>query len=110
MMTTFIPYYYYYYYYYYCSLNESSRKKDGQICTHTIGLKFKFTFALYIYILRCHTSRFFLNILLHNRYRKENLISRSIISSVSDNDIEALLFPILLNLNRYAHSHVYIYI
>jgi len=48
---------------------------------------------------------------LHNRYtEKKNLISRSIISSVNNNDREALHFSILLNLYRYAHSHIYIYI
>jgi len=78
-------------YYHCCSLSESKRKKKPiKIYIHNIVLKFMLIFSLCIY--RCHTSRFseffFLYSLLHNRYKKKkkNLISRSIISSVSDND------------------------
>jgi len=97
---------------------KGEKKKPIKIYIHNIVLKFMFIFSLCIY--RCHTSRFseffFLYSLLHNRYkkkRKKNLISRSIISSVSDNDkrnITSFFFFYWILIVMHTRIYLYLYI
>lgn len=100
IMTTFIDHYYD------CSLNEWWLNlhvyNRSQVQVH-------FFFVMYFSFSHI-TSSFLLDILLHHRKqkKKKNLISRSIISSVSDNDKKAFKFSLLLNWNRCAHSCIYI--
>jgi hypothetical protein len=71
IMTTFSQYYYC------CSLN-----REGEICTHTIAFKFKFSLS--------HVTFFFwiFYCIIDIEEEEKKFISRSIISSVSDNDRE----------------------
>jgi hypothetical protein len=111
---------------YYCSLNKENKIKKKVKFAHIQKYNSQVAVHFYfVHFLMSHIILFFLYILLYNQYRKKNLISRSITSSVSDNDREKGIayfslssFLLLLNFNSYAylssreqraHTHTYVY-